>query len=78
MNQLEKEQYLREYSLLKNKGKPFFPYAIAKDSAMAVIVLVVIITLSLVLGAELGPSTSDKVMMTTRTITAIAESLAIT
>ena len=55
MNQLEKEQYLREYALLKAQGKPFFPYAVAKDSAMAVIVLAVIITMSIVLGAELGP-----------------------
>src|SRR3954470_1872656 len=55
MNQREKEQYLREYSILKSKGKPFFPYAVAKDSLMAVIVMIVIITMSLVLGAELGP-----------------------
>jgi ubiquinol-cytochrome c reductase cytochrome b subunit/menaquinol-cytochrome c reductase cytochrome b/c subunit len=55
MNHAEKEQYLREYSILKAQGKPFFPYAVAKDSAMAVIVMGVIITLSIVLGAELGP-----------------------
>jgi menaquinol-cytochrome c reductase cytochrome b/c subunit len=55
MNQREKEQYLREYGILKTQGKPFFPYAVAKDSAMAVIVMVVIITLSIVLGAEMGP-----------------------
>jgi menaquinol-cytochrome c reductase cytochrome b/c subunit len=55
MNQAEKEQYLRDYALLKSKGKPFFPYAVAKDSLMAVIVMAVIITLSIVLGAELGP-----------------------
>jgi len=55
VNQAEKEQYLREYSILKSQGKPFFPYAVAKDSAMAVIVMAVIITLSIVLGAELGP-----------------------
>jgi menaquinol-cytochrome c reductase cytochrome b/c subunit len=55
MNQAEKEQYLREYNILKSQGKPFFPYAVAKDSIMAVIVLVVIITLSIILGAELGP-----------------------
>jgi menaquinol-cytochrome c reductase cytochrome b/c subunit len=54
VNQREKEEYLREYALLKSKGKPFFPYAVAKDGAMACIVLAVIITLSLVLGAELG------------------------
>ena len=39
MNQREKEQYLREYSIMKSKGKPFFPYAVAKDSLMAVIVM---------------------------------------
>ncbi len=55
MNRREKEEYLREYSILKSQGKPFFPYAVAKDGAMAFIVLAVIITMSLVLGAELGP-----------------------
>jgi ubiquinol-cytochrome c reductase cytochrome b subunit/menaquinol-cytochrome c reductase cytochrome b/c subunit len=55
VNQLEKEAYLREYSILKSEGKPFFPYAIAKDSWMAVVVMITIITLSIVLGAELGP-----------------------
>ena len=55
MNNREKERYLREYYTLKGKGKPFFPYAILKDSLMACIVLVVIILMSLILGAELGP-----------------------
>jgi menaquinol-cytochrome c reductase cytochrome b/c subunit len=55
MNRAEKEQYLREYSLLKSQGKPFFPYAVAKDGIMACVVMVVIITLAIVLGAELGP-----------------------
>jgi ubiquinol-cytochrome c reductase cytochrome b subunit/menaquinol-cytochrome c reductase cytochrome b/c subunit len=54
MNQREKEEYLREYALLKAKGKPFFPYAVGKDAAMACVVMAVIITMSLVLGAELG------------------------
>jgi menaquinol-cytochrome c reductase cytochrome b/c subunit len=54
VNQREKEEYLREYSILKSKGKPFFPYAVAKDSIMACVVMACIITLSLVLGAELG------------------------
>ncbi len=54
MDQREKEEYLREYSVLKAKGKPFFPYAVAKDGAMACVVMVVIIAMSLVLGAELG------------------------
>jgi len=55
VNQREKELYLREYSLLKAQGKPFFPYAVAKDSVMACIVLALIILMSLILGAELGP-----------------------
>src|SRR5450631_3073428 len=55
MNQREKEEYLREYAILKAKGKPFFPYAVAKDGAMACVVMAVIIAMSLVLGAELGP-----------------------
>jgi menaquinol-cytochrome c reductase cytochrome b/c subunit len=55
MNQAEKEFYLREYSVLKNQGKPFFPYAVAKDGTMALIVMLVIIFLALMFGAELGP-----------------------
>jgi len=55
VNQREKEQYLREYSILKSQGKPFFPYAVAKDGAMAIVVMACIIGMSLVLGAELGP-----------------------
>jgi menaquinol-cytochrome c reductase cytochrome b/c subunit len=55
MNRAEKQAYLREYSLMKSQGKPFFPYAVAKDSLMACVVMLVIIVMSLVLGAELGP-----------------------
>ena len=55
MNKVEKEAYLREYSVLKAQGKPFFPYAVAKDSVMACVVMLAIILLSLALGAELGP-----------------------
>ena len=55
MNAREKEAYLRDYSVMKSQGKPFFPYAVAKDSIMALIVMMVIIALSVVLGAELGP-----------------------
>jgi menaquinol-cytochrome c reductase cytochrome b/c subunit len=58
VNQREKEEYLREYAILKSAGKPFFPYAVAKDSLMGCLVVAVIITLSLVLGAELGPKTN--------------------
>ena len=55
MNNREKEQYLREYQVLKQKGKPFFPYAILKDGVMAMVTLAVIIVMALFLGAELGP-----------------------
>jgi len=53
MNRRQKEKYLREYGILKAKGKPFFPYAVAKDATMACVVLGVIITMSIVLGAGL-------------------------
>ncbi|MEA2332707.1 MAG: menaquinol-cytochrome c reductase cytochrome b/c subunit [Thermoleophilaceae bacterium] len=55
MNAREREEYLREYSILKSQGKPFFPYAVAKDGAMASIVLLVIIVMAILFGAELGP-----------------------
>ena len=55
MNAREREEYLREYSILKTQGKPFFPYAVTKDSLMACVVLAVIIAMSIILGAELGP-----------------------
>src|SRR3954453_8245565 len=65
MNAREKEAYLREYSILKSQGKPFFPYAVAKDSIMAVVVMASIIGMAIVFGAELGP----KVDPTTTTYT---------
>src|SRR5690348_2884733 len=55
MKPQDKQKYLEEYELLKKKGKPFFPYAVMKDSMMALIVVAVIIVMSLVLGAEQGP-----------------------
>jgi ubiquinol-cytochrome c reductase cytochrome b subunit/menaquinol-cytochrome c reductase cytochrome b/c subunit len=51
VNAREKEEYLREYQVLKSQGKPFFPYAVLKDSTMACIVLGVIIAMSIILGA---------------------------
>src|SRR3954451_17415611 len=65
MNRAEKEAYLRDYELLKKQGKPFFPYAVMKDSTMALIVVLVIALLSIMLGAEQGP----KVDPTTTTYT---------
>ncbi len=55
VNRAEKEAYLREYEALKKKGKPFFPYAVMKDSMMMLIVVAVIIAMAIILGAEQGP-----------------------
>jgi menaquinol-cytochrome c reductase cytochrome b/c subunit len=55
MNAREKEQYLREYHMAKMRGKPFFPYAVLKDSLMACIVMLVIIVMAILFGSELGP-----------------------
>jgi menaquinol-cytochrome c reductase cytochrome b/c subunit len=55
MKPADKQAYLEEYEVLKKKGKPFFPYAVLKDSAMALIVVAVIIAMSVILGAEQGP-----------------------
>jgi hypothetical protein len=55
MNNAEKEAYLREYEILKKKGKPFFPYAVFKDATMMAIVAIVIVVMAIVLGAEQGP-----------------------
>jgi menaquinol-cytochrome c reductase cytochrome b/c subunit len=55
MKPQDKQKYLEEYELLKKKGKPFFPYAVMKDSVMALIVVAVIIIMAVVLGAEQGP-----------------------
>jgi mono/diheme cytochrome c family protein len=54
VNRAEKEAYLREYEALKKKGKPFFPYAVLKDSTMMLVVALVIVAMSIVLGAEQG------------------------
>jgi quinol-cytochrome oxidoreductase complex cytochrome b subunit len=55
MKPADKQAYLEEYELLKKKGKPFFPYAVLKDSAMMLAVVGVIILMSVILGAEQGP-----------------------
>jgi quinol-cytochrome oxidoreductase complex cytochrome b subunit len=55
MKAFDKQAYLEEYELLKKKGKPFFPYAVLKDSAMALLVVGVIVAMSIIFGAEQGP-----------------------
>ncbi|MFT4036295.1 MAG: c-type cytochrome [Patulibacter sp.] len=54
MNRREKEQYLREYAVLKAKGKPFFPYVIAKDGGMLIIVIGIILAMSYLLGGTIA------------------------
>lgn len=54
MNRREKEQYLREYAVLKSKGKPFFPYVIAKDGGMMILVISVILVMSYLLGGTIA------------------------
>jgi menaquinol-cytochrome c reductase cytochrome b/c subunit len=66
MNRQEKEQYLREYQILKAQGKPFFPYAMLKDSAMMLITVLVIVALAIVLG---GGELENKADPTTTTYT---------
>jgi menaquinol-cytochrome c reductase cytochrome b/c subunit len=56
VNNADKEAYLQEYEVMKKKGKPFFPYAVLKDSVMALIVVLVVIAMALILGAEQGPN----------------------
>ena len=55
MKASEKQEYLQGYEALKKKGKPFFPYAVLKDSTMALVVALVIVAMSILLGAEQGP-----------------------
>ena len=56
MKPADKQAYLEEYELLKKKGKPFFPYAVLKDSAMALVVVARDhLAMSIMLGAEQGP-----------------------
>ena len=55
MKPQDKQAYLEEYELLKKKGKPFFPYAVLKDSAMALIVVGVIIAMSIDPRRRAGP-----------------------
>jgi menaquinol-cytochrome c reductase cytochrome b/c subunit len=52
--------------VLKSQGKPFFPYAVLKDSTMAAIVLVVIILMAVILG---GGELANKADPTTTTYT---------
>jgi len=66
VNREEKEQYLRDYQILKAQGKPFFPYAMLKDSVMMCVTMAVIIALAVILG---GGELENKADPTTTTYT---------
>jgi len=55
VNARDKEKELRGYAILKDQGKPFFPYIVAQGGVTALIALVVIIVMAILFGAELGP-----------------------
>ena len=51
MNSRDKEAYLQEYEVLKKKGKPFFPYAVMKDSVMFLVTAILTASGAVVPGA---------------------------
>jgi mono/diheme cytochrome c family protein len=53
MEKDEREQYLEKYSEDKKKGIPFFPDAVFKDTVVALIVFVVVVSLAWFFGASL-------------------------
>ena len=51
MNRREKEEYLRDYEVMKKKGKPFFPYAVLTHPTIMLIVALVIVVFSILTAA---------------------------
>ncbi len=54
MKPADKKAYDRDYALAKKTGKPFFPYAIFKDTIVAGLTIVGIIVLAIVVQVEVG------------------------
>ncbi len=62
MNEAQKKAYKEDYAKAKEQGKPFFPYAIYKDTIVASLVVGIIIFLAIWARVEVGPevdSTTD-------------------
>ena len=63
MKPADKRAYDKDYANAKKTGKPFFPYAIFKDTIIAGLTVVSIIVLAIVVKVEVGepvnPSTTD-------------------
>lgn len=53
MNKDEKQQYLEEYKKEKEKGVPFFPDIVFKDAVIALGVFLVLVALTVIVGAPL-------------------------
>jgi mono/diheme cytochrome c family protein len=53
MNEQEKRDYKRIYEAAKQQGEPFYPNAIIKDALVALVVFLILVTLSAFFGAEL-------------------------
>ena len=54
MKPADKKAYDKDYALAKKTGKPFFPYAIFKDTIVAGLTIVGIIVLAIVVKVEVG------------------------
>ncbi len=63
MKPADKKAYDKDYAQAKKTGKPFFPYAIFKDTIVAGLVVVATIVLAITVRVEVGepvnPSTTD-------------------
>lgn len=63
MKPADKKAYDKDYAQAKKTGKPFFPYAIFKDTIVAGLVVVATIILAITVRVEVGepvnPSTTD-------------------
>ncbi len=63
MKQADKRAYDKDYAQAKKTGKPFFPYAIFKDTVIASLTVIGIMILAIVVRVEVGepvnPATTD-------------------
>lgn len=63
MNRAEQKAYDRDYAAAKKDGKPFFPYAMYKDTIVAGAVIAIVIILAIMARVQIGepvnPATTD-------------------
>jgi len=53
MNEADKKKYLKKYRKAKEKGIPFFPDAIFKDSVISLIIFLILVALAFFIGSPL-------------------------